>query len=164
MATTVLAATGVINALTLELTGTTGMDDVIFKLVSAGTITTSDAEYFRKHTDGYKVKLHTTFSSDKSSSTNETYMNCIYPATASATLVTSTTPASKSGYCVTAASNGSSNSNLRLNWIPIGIMTGSTNPTTAQATYGYTYTPNTYDGTTSSTGNTGLHGLSNQKG
>ena len=43
-------------------------------------------------------------------------------------------------------------------------MSGTTNPLTAQATYGYTFTPNTYDGTNSATGNTGLDKFSNQKG
>lgn len=57
MSTEILPATGVMNAITLTITGTEDFDDTIIALRSAGTITETNAGYLRSHTDGYKVSL-----------------------------------------------------------------------------------------------------------
>ena len=56
------AATGTIDGMTMELSGSLDFDQDIIDLRTAGTVATDeDGAKLRVHTDGYKIKLASKF-------------------------------------------------------------------------------------------------------
>ena len=78
MSDQLLAASGHINALTLEVSGDPDFDTTIIGMRIDGTLADNDkATEIRLHTDGYKASLQTTWASDQTGASNTNWFNCI---------------------------------------------------------------------------------------
>ena len=117
-----LAASGHIDGLSLEIKGDPKFYDTLLKLRQAGTLgSDTAADLLAAHTDGYSVKLSAKFSSDQTGATNKNWFNCVHQVTASTTTTTTTASVSVPGaYCVYASVGvtAAAENKLALHWIP----------------------------------------------
>jgi hypothetical protein len=130
MSVALLGNVGVINSLSLTITGNSDFDQFLVDSVKAGSITSTDnAAKMRLHTDGYHVSLASTFNADLTSASSTEYLNCVGQVSGDG------------AYCVRAriASTAGTEKLLELHWIAqsaIGTAAASSPPTTSVTTTG----------------------------
>lgn len=135
--TNLLGAVGNIKTLDITISGDAKFDDTIIALRKAGTLgSTSDAHKLRQHTDGYKIKLMSTWKDDLTTVTNKKWFNCVSAVT---------TPVATGAYCVYAAVAGTAGKEEKysLNWAPLSTIGVNGKSPADNVTGGYTFGINT---------------------